>query len=94
VPRQLGIGLDYVDLGRLLVTELGVSRTALALARAFLPTGQRPMDGRSAWCTSPPRVTRGYDVHTGVGDAVGSGWVLAAQLKAAAGGAPLRALAR
>ncbi|MFX0579245.1 FAD-dependent monooxygenase [Nocardia nepalensis] len=44
--RQLGIGLDEIDLRRLFVKELGIARTAMAVARAFLATGQRPMDGR------------------------------------------------
>lgn len=44
--RQLGIGLDEIDLRRLFVKELGARRVAKSLARTFRDTGQRPMDGR------------------------------------------------
>lgn len=44
--RQLGIGLDEVDLRRLVVKELGLSRTVATLARAFRETRERPADGR------------------------------------------------
>lgn len=44
--RQLGIGLDEIDLRRLFIKELGVVRTVMSVARAFLATGQRPVDGR------------------------------------------------
>ncbi|WP_433522090.1 FAD-dependent monooxygenase [Nocardia pseudovaccinii] len=44
--RQLGIGLDEIDLRKLLVKELGPGRAVKSSIRAFRATGQRPMDGR------------------------------------------------
>ncbi|MCZ0986530.1 FAD-dependent monooxygenase [Streptomyces diastatochromogenes] len=44
--RRLGIGLDEIDLRRMLVRELGLGRTAAMLGRAFTATRERPMDGR------------------------------------------------
>ena len=44
--RQLGVDLDETDLRKLVLKELGLTRTAAALARAFRETRQRPADGR------------------------------------------------
>lgn len=44
--EQLGIGLDEIDVRKLLLKELGLPQTALGLARSFLATSQRPPDGR------------------------------------------------
>ncbi|MEU6260976.1 FAD-dependent monooxygenase [Streptomyces sp. NPDC047043] len=44
--RQLGIGLDEIDLRKLVVKEIGLPRTVAALARAFRERGERPADGR------------------------------------------------
>ncbi|WP_433622035.1 FAD-dependent monooxygenase [Nocardia sp. CA-120079] len=44
--QQLGIGLDEIDLRKMLVTELGLPKIAKALAQAFLARGERPADGR------------------------------------------------
>lgn len=44
--QQLGIGLDEIDLRKLVLKELGVPQTAMSVARAFRATGQRPPDGR------------------------------------------------
>ncbi|MET8425668.1 FAD-dependent monooxygenase [Nocardia sp. NPDC004860] len=46
VRRHLGIGLDEVDLRRLLARELGIPRLARTFTRTFLAGGQRPPDGR------------------------------------------------
>ncbi|WP_330256933.1 FAD-dependent monooxygenase [Nocardia sp. NBC_00565] len=44
--QQLGIGLDEIDLRKMLVKELGMPKIAKALAQAFLTRGERPADGR------------------------------------------------
>ncbi|MFG3289084.1 FAD-dependent monooxygenase [Streptomyces sp. NPDC048179] len=44
--RQLGIGLDEIDVRRMLIKELGRPRTAAMLMRAYKATRERPMDGR------------------------------------------------
>jgi 2-polyprenyl-6-methoxyphenol hydroxylase-like FAD-dependent oxidoreductase len=46
IRKQLGIGLDEIDLRRLFVKELGIARIAKSLARNFRATRQKPMDGR------------------------------------------------
>ncbi|MGV9818929.1 FAD-dependent monooxygenase [Nocardia xishanensis] len=44
--QQLGIGLDEIDLRKMLVKELGMPKIAKAVAQAFLARGERPADGR------------------------------------------------
>lgn len=44
--RELGIGIDEIDLRRLVIKELGVRRVASNLVRSFRAFGQRPPDGR------------------------------------------------
>lgn len=44
--QQLGIGLDEIDLRKMLVKELGMPKIAKALTQAFLTKGERPADGR------------------------------------------------
>lgn len=46
VRAQLGIGLDEIDLRRLLVRELGVTRVVRTIARDFAAARTRPPDGR------------------------------------------------
>ncbi|MDT5019393.1 MAG: hypothetical protein QOD39_5553, partial [Mycobacterium sp.] len=55
--RALGIGLDTIDLRRLVVKELGMRTVAAMTARAFAASGERPADGRffMVHFTSPER---------------------------------------
>jgi 2-polyprenyl-6-methoxyphenol hydroxylase-like FAD-dependent oxidoreductase len=46
VRRQLGIGLDEIDLRKVLVHELGLSRVAPTVVRDFATSRRRPPDGR------------------------------------------------
>src|SRR5439155_1148089 len=46
VRRQLGIGLDEIELRKLIVTELGLPRLAASAVRTFATTRTRPPDGR------------------------------------------------
>ncbi|MEU6375107.1 FAD-dependent monooxygenase [Streptomyces sp. NPDC046909] len=61
--RQLGIGLDEIDLRKLVVKEIGLPRTVAALARAFRERRERPADGRFYlvhFTTKDPRVLRRF----------------------------------
>ncbi len=57
VRNGLGIGLDEIDLRRLVVRQLGIGRVAPALIRAYLDDREMPMDGRVylVHFTSPDR---------------------------------------
>ncbi|MFE5286013.1 FAD-dependent monooxygenase [Nocardia sp. NPDC056611] len=44
--QQLDIGLDEIDLRKMLIKELGLPKVAKAVAQAFLARGERPADGR------------------------------------------------
>lgn len=44
--RQLGIGLDEIDLRSMLINELGLRTTVRSLIRNWRSSRQRPMDGR------------------------------------------------
>ncbi|WP_052425256.1 FAD-dependent monooxygenase [Streptomyces fulvoviolaceus] len=44
--KRLGIGLDEIEVRRMLMSELGLPRTAAMLARAYRASRERPMDGR------------------------------------------------
>ncbi|MGW1781181.1 FAD-dependent monooxygenase [Streptomyces sp. NPDC002143] len=67
--KQLGIGLDEIDLRKLVVKELGLPRTVATLARAFRERRERPADGRFYlvhFTTRDPRVLNRF----------GTGWHL------------------
>ncbi|HUO40428.1 MAG TPA: FAD-dependent monooxygenase [Mycobacterium sp.] len=57
VRKGLGIGLDEIDLRRLLASKLGIGRVAPAVIRAYLEDREMPMDGRVylVHFTSPDR---------------------------------------